>query len=114
MARKEAGMNQRDLTAAVDALNATIGDLEGYINRRAQEVAELVIAAMRVEATAAVQRTAQEFNDERQRLEDLVAELRRHLKTQIKRAERAEAALAGDGDAATRAATLRRKLHAIH
>lgn len=93
-------MTAQDETAETLArLQVILADLDGYITRRAEEVAEPLIRQARAEA--ALQARAAEFETQRQI--DLVRELRRRLTSADRRLEREQdargrlaALLAGD------------------
>jgi hypothetical protein len=71
-----AGRGRRPLPVdvAVAGLRSVTADLDGYIARRAAELAAPVVARAREEAAAVVARA----EDELRRRDDLAAELRRH------------------------------------
>lgn len=82
-----------DLVAKLDGM---LANLQAHIDRRAQELAQPLIAKAREAAATDVERA----QHEQQRAEDLVTELRRHVRAleqrrdeQRQRAERAEAAV---------------------
>lgn len=77
----------------VDKLAEMIADLQGHIVQRAQEIAEPRIAEAHAKSQAALTIAAAKAAGEEQRLGDLVAELRRQVDGQVRRAERAEAAV---------------------
>ena len=74
-------------------LAAMIADLQGHIEQRAQEIAETRIVEVRRIYEATVNNIMAQAAADEQRLVDLVAELRRQLDVQVRRAERAEAEL---------------------
>lgn len=80
-------LNDGELTLA-DTLAATVRDLDGHIQRRAEEIAEPQILAARLDAKNRLDDMERETRIELQRKSDLVAELRRQLDAQVKANER--------------------------
>jgi hypothetical protein len=81
-------------TQLAQALATTSANLDAYIEHRAQEIAEMRIAEARAEFLEIRTDMEQEAAIARQRSDDLIAELRRRLDHQLRRADRAEKRLA--------------------
>lgn len=73
-----------------DKLAGMIADLQGHIERRAHEIAEPRITEAHQTSQTVVDNMMAKAATEEQRLKDLVAELRRQIDAQVRRAERAE------------------------
>jgi uncharacterized membrane protein YccC len=83
------------LAEAARRLAETTANLDAYIEERAQEIADQRIAEARQEFLEIRTDMEQEAASARQRSDDLIAELRRQLAVQVRRAERAEARVNG-------------------
>jgi DNA-binding GntR family transcriptional regulator len=83
--------SRKDVLAEVTRrLAETTANLDAYIEERANEIADRRITEARQEFLEIRTDMEQEAASARQRSEDLVAELRRQLAIQVRRAERAE------------------------
>lgn len=85
------------LAEATRRLAETTANLDAYIEQRAQAIAAPRIAAAEKQARERIADLERKAADDRQRASDLVAELRRHVDAQVRRAERAEKKETTDG-----------------
>ena len=77
-----------DLDALADRLAATVADLQAYIEARANEIAGPLITATQEKATGQVAEVEHAAAFQKQRDDDLIAELRRQLDAAVKSRDR--------------------------
>ncbi len=77
-----------DLEALADRLAATAASLDAHIERRAWELAEPQIRAVKASAEAQLAEARHEAAFQKQRDDDLIAELRRQLDAAVKTRDR--------------------------
>jgi phage shock protein A len=81
-------MPDLDLAALAASLNDTTLNLAEHIEQRAREIAEPQIHAAQFHAAGRIENVGREAAADRQRRDDLIAELRRQLDAQVKANER--------------------------